>query len=157
VEDNIVNQKVICRILSQRGYQVQVANNGAEALEMFKSPHQFDVILMDVQMPVMDGLTATIKIREMERDASEEHIPIIGLTAGAMQEDKEKCLAAGMSHYLPKPVSRECLFAALRRWTKGRRRRPDADDQSEDGEGEPTPPPPLRQATRTEKRRDTSN
>jgi CheY-like chemotaxis protein len=89
---------------------------------------------MDVWHTVMDGLTATIKIRELERSAAEERIPIIGLTAAAMQEDKEKCMAAGMDDYLSKPVSRECLLNALRRWTKGRRRRPDGAEEKDEGE-----------------------
>ena len=154
-----MNQKVICRLLSQRGYQFQIANNGAEAVEKVKSgPQQFAAILMDVQMPVMDGLTATIRIREMEAearakatasdtDAAEERTPIIGLTAGAMLEDKEKCLAAGMDDYLSKPVSRECLLNALLRWTQATQRRRQrqqqqtAGDEVEDSDDEAEPPP----------------
>lgn len=161
VEDNIVNQKVISRLLSQRGYQFQIANNGAEAVEKVKSgPQQFDAILMDVQMPVMDGLTATIRIREMEAEAkasdtdAEERIPIIGLTAGAMPEDREKCLAAGMDDYLSKPVSRECLLNALRRWTQATRRRRttvgggDEEEKEEDSDDEAEPPPRGRPTSR---------
>jgi CheY-like chemotaxis protein len=148
-----VNQKVICRLLSQRGYQFQIANNGAEAVEKVKSgPQQFAAILMDVQMPVMDGLTATIRIREMEAEAraksdtdAEERTPIIGLTAGAMLEDKEKCLAAGMDDYLSKPVSRECLLNALLRWTQATQRRRQQQqtvgDEVEDNDDEAEPPP----------------
>jgi CheY-like chemotaxis protein len=166
VEDNIVNQKVISRLLSQRGYQFQIANNGAEAVEKVKSgPQQFAAILMDVQMPVMDGLTATIRIREMEAAArekaaasdtdAEERTPIIGLTAGAMVEDKEKCLAAGMDDYLSKPVSRECLLNALLRWTQATQRRRQQQQQTvgdevedSDDEAEPPPPPPGRPTSR---------
>ncbi len=83
---------------------------------------------MDVLTTGMDGLTATTKIRQLERGSS-ERVPIIGLTAAAMQDDKEKCMAAGMDDYLSKPVSRECLLNALRRWTNGQR--PDGDEKNE--------------------------
>lgn len=160
-----MNQKVISRLLSQRGYQFQIANNGAEAVEKVKSgPQQFAAILMDVQMPVMDGLTATIRIREMEAEArekaaasdtdAEERTPIIGLTAGAMLEDKEKCLAAGMDDYLSKPVSRECLLNALLRWTQATQRRRQQQqqqtvgDEVEDSDDEAEPPPRGRPTSR---------
>ena len=93
----------------------------------------------------MDGLTATLKIREQGMN----QVPIIGLTAGATQEDKEKCLAAGMDDYLSKPVSRECLLNALLRWTQATQRRRQqqqqtAGDEVEDSDDESEPPPPPR-------------
>jgi CheY-like chemotaxis protein/HPt (histidine-containing phosphotransfer) domain-containing protein len=105
VEDNLVNQKVASRFLERLGCTVAVANNGAEGVEAATST-QFNIILMDLQMPVMDGLTATRKIRESETHG---HTPIIALTANAMSGDRERCEAAGMDGYLTKPIEVERL------------------------------------------------
>jgi signal transduction histidine kinase/DNA-binding response OmpR family regulator/HPt (histidine-containing phosphotransfer) domain-containing protein len=111
VEDNPVNQKVAKDLLSRRGHSVQVAPNGAEAVEAV-SQKQFDVVLMDIHMPVMDGLTATRAIREREH-ASGAHVPIVAMTAGATTEDRENCFAAGMDKFVTKPFRADELYRAV--------------------------------------------
>jgi len=100
VEDNLVNQKMVSAILLKRGYRVQITSNGQEALQALEK-QQFHLVLMDVQMPVLDGLEATRLIR---KDARWANLPIIAMTAHAMNGDKEGCLAAGMNAYISKPV-----------------------------------------------------
>ena len=112
VEDNLVNQKVAVRFLERLGCTVEVAANGAAGVTAAMARH-FDLILMDLQMPVMDGMTATRKIRELE---SLRHTPIIALTANAMSGDRERCEAAGMDDYLTKPIEVERLRAALTKY-----------------------------------------
>ena len=113
VEDNIINQKVAAHILQKFGNSVFLANNGIEAIQALKKK-EFDLILMDIQMPKMDGLEATKKIRKKEENTG-KHIPIIALTAHAMQGDKERCLDAGMDDYISKPLKSEELFEAIDR------------------------------------------
>jgi len=110
-EDNRPTQKLMLHILEKRGHLVTLANHGLEAVEHYKSG-PFDLILMDAQMPEMDGLQATAAIREIERGRG-GHTPIIALTAHAMQGDKEHCLASGMDAYISKPVNPGELFAAI--------------------------------------------
>jgi signal transduction histidine kinase/CheY-like chemotaxis protein/HPt (histidine-containing phosphotransfer) domain-containing protein len=112
-EDNEVNQELAVKMLHKRGHTVVVANNGREALAALERGC-FDVVLMDVQMPEMDGLSATAAIREGERSTG-RHVPIIALTAHAMKGDRERCLAAGMDAYISKPVRADELFEALAR------------------------------------------
>ena len=112
VEDNIINQKVAAHMLQKFGNSVVLANNGLEALQVLKKK-KFDLILMDVQMPKMDGLEATKRIRKEEKTG--QHIPIFALTAHAMQGDKESCLEVGMDDYLSKPLKAEELFDAIER------------------------------------------
>ncbi|MGH9503557.1 MAG: ATP-binding protein [Terriglobales bacterium] len=112
-EDNLVNQKVATRFLMKRGHTVILAESGKKALEAWRQ-QSFDLILMDVQMPEMDGFEATARIREQEK-AHAGHIPIIAMTAHAMVGDRERCLAAGMDDYVSKPISVEDLFAAIER------------------------------------------
>jgi PAS domain S-box-containing protein len=112
VEDNLVNQKVAARFLERLGCTVEVAGNGAEGVSAALARH-FDLILMDLQMPVMDGIAATRKIRELE---TLRHTPIIALTANAMTGDRERCEAAGMDDYLTKPIEVERLRAALTKY-----------------------------------------
>jgi two-component system sensor histidine kinase/response regulator len=107
-EDNVVNQRVAQRILQNDGHIVVVAGNGREALAALDK-QIFDVVLMDVQMPEMDGLEATAAIRRREK-GSGAHIPIIAMTAHAMTGDKERCLAAGMDDYLSKPIHARVLL-----------------------------------------------
>jgi CheY-like chemotaxis protein len=113
VEDNVVNQKVATRFLEKMGCTVRIADHGADGVAVFQA-EQFDVVLMDLQMPVMDGLTAAGKIREIE--ASESHrkrTPIVALTANAMRGDQERCEAAGMDGFLTKPIDVERLRDTL--------------------------------------------
>jgi len=110
-EDNAVNQKLAVRLLEKRGHSVMVATNGKEALEALKH-HDFDVVLMDVQMPEMDGFEATRVIRADEQQTG-EHIPIVAMTAHAMKGDRERCLELGMDGYISKPLQPSELFEAV--------------------------------------------
>jgi two-component system, sensor histidine kinase and response regulator len=113
-EDNLVNQKVAVRTLELLGCHAEVAENGALALEAL-AQREFDAVLMDCQMPVLDGFDATRQIRELER-AGKPRTPIIAVTANAMEGDRERCLSAGMDDYLAKPVTMAALDEALRKW-----------------------------------------
>lgn len=117
-EDQIINRKVISQFLLRKGWEVEIAENGQQALEKIKSNYSdYFLILMDVQMPIMDGFTATEKIREYEEDKS-THIPIIAMTALAMKGDKEKCINAGMDSYLSKPVNPDELYEMIEKYQK---------------------------------------
>ena len=118
VEDNPVNQKVAILQLERLGCRVDLANNGLEAIDAYKRG-EFDVILMDCQMPVMDGYEATRMLRTLEMPG--RRTPIIALTAHAMKGDRDRCLAAGMDDYLAKPVDRRELARTLGRWSRERR------------------------------------
>jgi two-component system sensor histidine kinase/response regulator len=115
-EDNTVNQRLIARLLEKRGHTVVLVRNGREALEAMDK-QSFDIVLMDVQMPELDGFETTRLIRKRE-EASGVHLPIIALTAHAMQGDKERCLACGMDGYIPKPVQPEDMFLEIDRFRK---------------------------------------
>jgi two-component system sensor histidine kinase/response regulator len=119
-EDNRVNRAVVQRLLSKQGHSVVIAENGREALDCLARDDKLDLILMDIQMPEMDGLTAIRTIRAHEQEIS-GHIPIVALTAHAMKGDREKCLEAGADDYLTKPVNTTALFAALDRTRKMKR------------------------------------
>lgn len=114
VEDNAINQMVVANMLESLGLEVKTAGNGVEALEMLEK-YSFDIILMDCQMPEMDGYQCTQRIRRDERQQLAS-IPIVALTANAMREDREYCLAAGMNDYLSKPVTLQILRDKLQRW-----------------------------------------
>ncbi len=116
-EDNQVSQKVAVRILEKLGCRVDVADDGREALEACEAT-RYDAVLMDSQMPVMDGFEATRLIRA--REGPERRVPIIAMTASAMKGDRERCLEAGMDDYLAKPVTPEALQQALQRWVRPR-------------------------------------
>ncbi len=119
VEDNLINQEVAISILEDLGYeQVEVAENGKVAIAMLKDTPSFNLVLMDCQMPVMDGYEASKKIRAGASGDVMVNIPIIAMTANAMKEDKEKCLMAGMSDYLSKPINPEKLKATIVHWQK---------------------------------------
>jgi CheY-like chemotaxis protein len=111
VEDNPINQKVASRLLEKAGHTVTIAGNGREALHCVSS-RIFDLVLMDVQMPEMDGLEATAQIRRQER-GTDRHLPIVALTAHALNGDRERCLEAGMDGYVPKPVQGQVLFQVM--------------------------------------------
>ncbi|HEC02463.1 MAG TPA: PAS domain-containing sensor histidine kinase, partial [Phycisphaerales bacterium] len=110
-EDGLVNQKVAVNLLEQRGHRVTVANNGQEAVDALEKD-SFDAVLMDVQMPAMDGFEATRIIREKEKNSG-AHIPIIAMTAHAMEGDRERCLEAGMDAYIAKPIRATDLYDTL--------------------------------------------
>jgi signal transduction histidine kinase/ligand-binding sensor domain-containing protein/CheY-like chemotaxis protein len=119
VEDHPINQRLIRFMLDRAGYRLDVANNGQQALEMvFSDPDSFDLIFMDIQMPVMDGIQATreIRIRENQGNPSHSRIPIIAMTAEAIKGTREKCLAVGMDDYISKPVRREDVFTMVKKW-----------------------------------------
>jgi CheY-like chemotaxis protein/HPt (histidine-containing phosphotransfer) domain-containing protein len=112
-EDNPVNQMTATTMFEKLGHAVVVANNGRQALDKMDE-EKFDVVFMDVQMPEMDGVTATGEIRKRER-ATGRHIPIVAMTAHAMKGDKERCLEAGMDDYVAKPIRRKDLADVLAR------------------------------------------
>jgi CheY-like chemotaxis protein len=117
-EDHPVNRRLAVLILERRGHRVTSVQNGREALVALER-HSFDLILMDIQMPEMDGLEATLLIREREKGTG-HHIPILAMTAHAMKGDREKCLAAGMDDYVTKPIRPAELFAAIAACVAGR-------------------------------------
>ncbi|PUA26597.1 MAG: hybrid sensor histidine kinase/response regulator [Cellvibrio sp. 79] len=114
-EDNLVNQEVASVMLQRLGVTMKIANNGQEAADICHV-ESFDLILMDCQMPVMDGFEATARIRERERELGLPSIPIVALTANAISGDRENCLARGMDDYLSKPFSQQQLHELLARW-----------------------------------------
>jgi len=116
VEDNPVNQIVAKKMLEKAGLSHELANNGAEALEKLKQSHEYNLVLMDCQMPVMDGYEATQKLREYEQQNSLPRLTVVAMTANAMEGDKEQCLAAGMDDYIAKPVKQDSLKQTLGRW-----------------------------------------
>ena len=117
-EDQLINRKVIKQFLERKGWSVEVVENGKEAVEMLqKHPRRFSLVLMDVQMPVMDGFEATRQIRLSEAE-SKVHIPIVAMTAHAMKGDKEKCIDAGMDSYLSKPVNPAELYDMVEKYTQ---------------------------------------
>jgi two-component system sensor histidine kinase/response regulator len=116
-EDNLVNQRLMSRLLEKRGHRVTVVSNGRDALASL-ARQAYDLVLMDVQMPEMDGLEATAAIRAQE-EGTGRHLPILALTAHVMRGDAERCLAAGMDGYLAKPFQADELDAALARLLPG--------------------------------------
>ena len=109
VEDNLLNQRIVTFSLKKFNHEVVIANNGVEAIEHFNQ-RKFDVILMDIMMPVMDGLEATTKIREIEnKNKIEKRTPIIALTANTMDNDRDKCISYGMDEFMAKPFDIEKL------------------------------------------------
>lgn len=109
VEDNLLNQRIVTFSLKKYNHEVTIANNGVEAIEKFRE-NKYDVILMDIMMPVMDGLEATVKIREIEKEGNfESRTPIIALTANTMDNDRDKCISYGMDEFMAKPFDIEKL------------------------------------------------
>jgi two-component system sensor histidine kinase/response regulator len=114
VEDDALNQEVACGLLGSAGFEVDIADNGQLAVQKIQEA-DYNIVLMDMQMPVMDGVTATREIRKL---AQYDHIPIVAMTANAMQVDREKCFAAGMVDFVTKPIDPDQLWRALLRWIK---------------------------------------
>jgi CheY-like chemotaxis protein len=114
-EDNPINQQVAVQMLGKLGYQVTAVDTGQAVLEALAQAN-YDAVLMDCQMPVMDGLAATEAIRQQEQAEGRRRLPIIAVTANAMASDREQCLAAGMDDFLSKPFRREQLREMLERW-----------------------------------------
>ncbi len=132
VEDYPTNQQVILRHLALVGYPVDLAENGQEAVTAY-TKNRYDLILMDMQMPVMDGYEATRAIRQMESEHpamlnETDHLPVIAMTANAMKGDREKCMAAGADDYLSKPIRRDDLIAMVEKWSHPGDRSPNAAD-----------------------------
>ena len=117
VEDNELNQEVAAELLKEAGFVVDIADNGQIAVDMVQHA-AYDIVLMDMQMPVMDGVTATVEIRKI---GDYRELPIVAMTANAMQQDKDRCLAAGMQDFVTKPIEPDELWAALLMWVKPRR------------------------------------
>jgi CheY-like chemotaxis protein len=115
VEDNAVNQQVASRLIGRLGHQAEIAANGVEALAALRE-RSFDLVLMDCQMPEMDGFEATRRLRDPASGVRDPAIPVIALTANAMQEDRQRCLDAGMSDYLAKPIKPDILAETIARW-----------------------------------------
>jgi CheY-like chemotaxis protein len=114
-EDNITNQQVAVGLLKRLGLRADAVANGVEALQALEA-RPYDLVLMDLQMPEMGGLEATRQIRNPDSAVRNHEVPIIAMTANAMQGDREECLEAGMNDYVSKPVSRQALAEALDRW-----------------------------------------
>ncbi len=115
VEDNLTSQNVASAMLKKIGFEVDIAGNGAIAIERLKS-YPYDLVFMDLQMPVMDGLQATAIIRSRQEEVIDPEIPIIAMTANAMEEDRQRCLAAGMNDYTSKPITIRAVAELVHRW-----------------------------------------
>ncbi len=115
VDDNATNQAVARGMLAKLGVRTGIAGNGKEALETLELL-PYDLVLMDCQMPVMDGYEATQKIRDPQSKVKDRGIPVIAMTANAMQGDRDRCIEAGMDDYITKPVDPSKLHRALRQW-----------------------------------------
>jgi len=118
-EDNAVNQRVALKILEKAGFMAEAVSNGLEAVAVLEK-REFDIVLMDCQMPQMDGYEATQIIRNSDSMAGNRNIPIIAITANALQGDREKCLEAGMSDYIPKPINRLEVVSKIEQWVGDR-------------------------------------
>jgi CheY-like chemotaxis protein len=121
-EDNIVNQRVAVKMLQKYGCEVVAVQNGQQALHNFQHSGPFDIIIMDCQMPIMDGYEATQTIRELEKKYGWRHMPVIAFTAHALKGDDQKCFQAGMDDYITKPISISELERILMRWISANKR-----------------------------------
>ncbi len=145
-EDTRANQQVIRAILKHGGHQVTLVENGKQAVDKLEQS-EFDVIVMDIQMPVMDGLEATQSIRAMP-DADKAGVPIVAITAHAMKQDRDKCLAAGMNAYLPKPIDAHALLEVIEESCRNGR---EAASKTPSAEGKPPPEASSEKKRRQEK------
>jgi CheY-like chemotaxis protein len=122
VEDNFVNQRVAIYMLTKLGHRVDMAMHGREAIEML-SKARYDLVLMDCQMPEMDGFEATRIIRDQASGVLDHGVPVVAMTANALPEDRARALACGMNDFLAKPVDRAVLAATLGKWLKAAKAR----------------------------------
>jgi CheY-like chemotaxis protein len=125
-EDNVVNQKVVGALLRRAKVDFELAGDGEQALAALERA-DFDLVLMDCQMPLLDGYEATRKLRQEARYAARRDIPVVALTAHAMEGERARCEEAGMNGYLTKPIQPEVLFAEIVRLVEQRRQRGDAE------------------------------
>ena len=145
-EDNMINQKLITRILQEQGMDVDLADNGQEAFDK-RQNNDYDLIFMDVQMPVMDGIEATHSIHEYEKSKALKHVPIIALTANALKGDRERFLAAGMDEYITKPIETEELHYVLNKFLSDKAREVVIGNETESAETVETSPTEEETAT----------
>ncbi len=140
-EDNIINQKLIKRVLEDHGITVELANNGLEAFEKRRN-NDYDMLFMDIQMPVMDGIEATHEILDFEEDEEVPHIPIVALTANALKGDRERFLAEGMDEYITKPIETTELLYILNKFLshKAKAAAPQAKEETKPAKEEPAQP-----------------
>jgi CheY-like chemotaxis protein len=143
VEDNPVNLLVAQRLIQICNFDCLSAENGEIAIDMLQQNHDFDLVLMDCQMPVMDGYKATQAWRQIEADQSRARLPIIAMTANAMAEDRQRCLDAGMDDYLSKPVDRKLLEQVMMKWMMRRNETPA--EETPIAAPPSAPPPPAAQ------------
>ena len=115
VEDNTINYELVIECFDGQPYRVDVATDGGQAVAMFEAGH-YDLVLMDLQLPVMDGLAATGRIRAIEKDTGRARTPVIAVTANAFPRDRDLCLAAGMDDYISKPFDLDAFDAMVARW-----------------------------------------
>jgi CheY-like chemotaxis protein/HPt (histidine-containing phosphotransfer) domain-containing protein len=140
-EDNPTNQQVALRILEKMGFRSDAVANGQEAIQALKMA-PYDIVFMDVQMPVMDGFEATRQIRDPQSAVRNHQIPVIAMTAHAMKGDRERCLEAGTDDYVPKPISPQALALALEKWLDRAQERPPT-VPAPPGETKPSEGPPV--------------
>ncbi len=138
-EDNIINQKLIKRVLEDHGITVDIANNGLEAFEKRRN-NDYDLLFMDIQMPVMDGIEATHEILDFEEDEEVPHVPIVALTANALKGDRERFLAEGMDEYITKPIETTELLYILNKFLSHKAKAPEETEKTETAVKEPEAP-----------------
>jgi len=138
-EDNIINQKLIKRVLEDHGITVELANNGLEAFEKRRN-NDYDLLFMDIQMPVMDGIEATHEILDFEEDEEVPHIPIVALTANALKGDRERFLAEGMDEYITKPIETTELLYILNKFLSHKAKKDTPKVQEDEGTEETSTP-----------------
>ncbi len=114
-EDNLINQKVLQALIDTSAFAMTIAENGEEVVALYKA-ESFDIVLMDISMPLMDGMQATALIRAFELETGKDRTPIIALTAHAMAGDRERFIEAGMDDYLSKPLDKQSLANVLEKW-----------------------------------------
>ena len=129
-EDNVINQKLISRILQEHGISVDIANNGLESFEKRRNNSDYDLIFMDIQMPVMDGIEATHEILDFEEDEEVPHVPIVALTANALKGDRERFMNEGMDEYITKPIETSELLYILNKFLSHKAKKEETSQES---------------------------